>query len=71
MCAEHISLIDKYRNDLKECIDECDDRIDRAVDIERQDCELRIINAVQLKEKQSKITNCRIAREKARQCRGK
>ena len=71
MCAEHITLIDKYRDDLKQSIDECDSRIDRSVDIERQTCDLRVINAVQQKEKQNKITNCRIAKEKARQCRGR
>ena len=71
MCAEHITLIEKYRIDLKQSIDECDSRIDKSIDIERQTCDLRVINAIQQKEKQNKITNCRIALEKARQCKGR
>ena len=71
ICAEHNILIGKYRDDLKECIDDCDDRIDRAIDIERQSCDLKIINAIQQREAQNQITNCRIAKEKARQCKGR
>ena len=68
VCKEYTDLIGQYREDLTACVDECDGRINDAIDAERKTCELRIINAVQMKEQQMAITNCKVAKALARQC---
>ena len=68
-CSEYDGLYKTCKKQLEKCTNKCDERIDKAVDAEREACNLRIINAVQQKEAQIKITTCRIAKIKASQCK--
>lgn len=70
-CKEYTDTIDQYRIDLQRSQDKCDERINNSVDVERKSCDEKIANAIQEKIKQSAITNCRIAKIKARQCKKK
>tara|TARA_B100000131_G_C18018043_1_gene573363 strand:- start:266 stop:646 length:381 start_codon:yes stop_codon:yes gene_type:complete len=70
-CSEYDDLYKKCKEQLTKCTDECDKRIDKAVDAERVSCNLRIINAIQQNDKQKEITTCRVAKIKARQCKKK
>lgn len=68
-CSDYKGLYDTCKDQLTKCTDKCDERINKAVDLERESCNLKIINAVQQKASQMKITTCRVAKIKARQCK--
>tara|TARA_B100001059_G_C17685497_1_gene502113 strand:+ start:185 stop:565 length:381 start_codon:yes stop_codon:yes gene_type:complete len=68
-CSEYDKLYKVCKKQLTKCTDECDDRIDKSIDLEREACKLRVLNAIKEKEKQNNISNCRIAKSKARQCK--
>ena len=68
-CSEYDSLYKTCKKQLTKCTDECDDRIDKSIDLEREACKSRVINAIKENKKQKNISNCRIARSKARQCK--